>query len=250
MLETLNLQLYYLEQFANGLVAAQLSHLTGFSVSIIFLAGLLTSLTPCTLSMLPITIGYIGGYEAENRWQAVIQSLWFCLGLSLTLAGLGVGAAFLGLVYGQVGVGLAIAVSLLAILMGLSLLEALPLRLPSFSGIELISDQLPRSLRSFLLGLTFGLVASPCSTPVLATLLAWIATTQNPLLGGSLLLAYTAGYTAPLVIAGTFTATLKRLLSLRRWSAWITPASGVLLVGFGVFSLLTHLLPSPGASFS
>lgn len=110
--------------------------------------------------------------------------------------------------------------------------------------MELISDQLPRGVRSFLLGLTFGLVASPCSTPVLATLLAWISSTQDPILGGGLLLSYTAGYTAPLIIAGTFTAAIKRFLSIRKWSAWITPTSGVILVAFGVFSLLNHVLPS------
>ncbi len=244
MSETLELQLYHLEQFANTIVSTQLTHLTALSVGVIFLAGLLTSLTPCTLSMLPITVAYIGGYETENRWQAMAQSIWFCLGLAMTLAGLGIGAALLGRVYGQIGVGLAIGVSLVAILMGLNLLDALPLRLPSFSGAELISDQLPRSVRSFLLGLTFGLVASPCSTPVLATLLAWISSTQDPILGGSLLLSYTAGYTAPLIIAGTFTAAIKRFLAIRKWSAWITPASGVLLVAFGVFSLLTHVLPN------
>ena len=98
-------------------------------------------------------------------------------------------------------------------------------------------------MKSYLLGLTFGLVASPCSTPVLATLLAWVSSTGDVILGGVLLLAYAVGYVAPLVLAGTFTATIKKLLALRKWSSWITPTSGVLLVGFGVFSLLFRFLP-------
>jgi cytochrome c-type biogenesis protein len=102
---------------------------------------------------------------------------------------------------------------------------------------------LPKGLRSFLIGLTFGLVASPCSTPVLATLLAWISSTQNPVLGGGLLLSYTSGYVLPVIVAGTFTATLKQFLALRRWSGWINPASGILLLGFGVFSLATRFWP-------
>ena len=241
MIETLQTQLYELAQFANALVSSQLTHLSWASIGVIFAAGLLTSLTPCMLSMLPITIGYIGGYETKSRVQAAVQSAWFSLGLATTLAGLGIFAAFVGQVYGQVGVGLPIIVSVVAILMGLNLLEALPIQLPSFGGTEWISKDLPRGVRSYLLGLTFGLVASPCSTPVLATLLSWVAATQDLILGGVLLLSYTAGYVAPLILAGTFTAAIKKLLELRRWSGWINPVSGALLVGFGVFSLLSRI---------
>jgi cytochrome c-type biogenesis protein len=193
------------------------------------------------LSMLPITVGYLGGNGDQTRLQGAVQSLWFALGLATTLAGLGVAAASLGKVYGQIGLGLPIFVSVVAILMGLNQLELVRLRLPNWGGMDWISTNLPKGLRTYLIGLTFGLVASPCSTPVLATLLAWLANTQDPVLGAVLLLAYAAGYVFPLVIAGTFTVAIKQILELRQWSAWITPASGVLLLGFGVFSLVSRL---------
>lgn len=240
MLEILETRIYELEQFANTLVTNQLTHLSIVSIGIIFTAGLLTSLTPCMLSMLPITIGYIGGYEAKTRLQAAVQSTWFALGLATTLAGMGVIAGLIGKVYGQIGIGLPIIVSIIAIIMGLNLLEALPIQFPSLNDTW-ISEDLPPGVRSYSIGLTFGLVASPCSTPVLASLLGWVANSQDLVLGAVLLLAYTAGYVAPLILAGTFTASIKKLLELRRWSGWINPVSGALLVGFGVFSLVSRI---------
>ena len=241
MLEFLQTQLYLLERFADRVVSTQLDHLSLVSIGVIFLAGLVTSLTPCMLSMLPITVGYIGGYESEGRWQAAAQSSWFALGLATTLAILGIVATTIGKVYGQIGIGLPIVVSLVAIAMGLNLLEILPLRFPSLGATDWIGEDLPRGVRSYLLGLTFGLIASPCSTPVLATLLTWVAATQNLVLGSGLLIAYAIGYVTPLVIAGTFTASIKKILELRRWSSWINPVSGALLLGFGIFSLLSRL---------
>ncbi len=244
MFDVLQTQLYSLQQWASQIVSAQLTHLSPLSAGIIFLAGLLTSLTPCMLSMLPITIGYIGGYEAPNRIQALLQSVWFAAGLATTLAGLGIIAAGFGRVYGQVGWGLPIIVSIIAILMGLNLLELISLRFPSLGATDWIAPDFPPALRSYLSGLTFGLIASPCSTPVLASLLAWVASTGDLVLGAALLLFYTLGYVLPLILVGVFTSSLKNLLSLRQWSGWINPVSGILLIGFGVFSLLSRLSPS------
>lgn len=244
MLQSLQLYLYDLTQWANQLVNDQLTQVSWLSLSVVGLAGLLTSLSPCLLSMLPIMVGYMGGYESDRRRDAVGRSLSFALGLATTLAVLGLIAGLFGYVYGQVAWGLPVVVSLVAIVMGLNLLGIVPLALPAGAGPTLERWNLPSWLRAYALGLTFGIVASPCSTPVLATLLAWISTTQDPVLGSALLLAYAVGYVTPLVLAGTFTASLKRLLELRQWSSWVTPASGALLLGFGVFSLLSRLLPS------
>jgi cytochrome c-type biogenesis protein len=244
MFESLQLYLYETAQWANQLVNQQLTHVTWVSLTVVGLAGLLTSLSPCLLSMLPIMVGYMGGYDEGSQGGAIARSLSFALGLATTLALLGIIAGIFGLVYGQVAWGLPIVVSLVAIVMGLNLLGVIPLALPAGAGPTFENWNLPPWLRAYALGLTFGIVASPCSTPVLATLLAWISTTKDPVLGSALLLAYAVGYVTPLVLAGTFTASIKRLLDLRQWSSWVTPASGALLLGFGVFSLLSRLLPA------
>lgn len=243
----MNTWMYQAQELANHWVSGQLGHLTPLSLLILLLAGLMTSLTPCMLSMLPITLGYLGGYAPiegaeRSRWQGLIQSLWFSLGLATTLASLGIVASIVGRVYGQVGWGISLMVSVIAIVMGLNLLELLPLQFPNWDAQGWISTHWPRSVRSYGLGLTFGLVASPCSTPVLATLLAWISTTQDPIVGGGLLLAYAIGYVSPLIMAGVFISNLKTILALRQWSGWINPTSGAVLLGFGVFSLLSRIV--------
>lgn len=143
----------------------------------------------------------------------------------------------------QIGDALPIAVSLVAIAMGLNLLELLPLRLPSLD-VDTRSLAVPPAAQAYLAGATFALAASPCSTPILATLLAYVSTTQEPVTGAALLFAYALGYVSPLLAAALFTGALKGILSVRQWTAWVTPVSGVLLLAGGTYGLLTRVVPS------
>lgn len=101
------------------------------------------------------------------------------------------------------------AVGAVALLMGLNLLEVLPLRFPSVD-VDVRALGLPPLAVAFAAGLTFALAASPCSTPILAALLAYAATAEAPAAGASLLFTYSLGYIAPLIVAAS--ATVRRAL--------------------------------------
>nr|CAB3459315.1 unnamed protein product [Digitaria exilis] len=162
----------------------------------------------------PVLLTSVAGAFGSGKGQAEVigNSIAFSLGLATTLAILGVAASFAGKAYGQVGQGLPVAASGLAIVMGLNLLEVVELQLPSFFSDfdpRTAAANLPSSVQAYLAGLTFALAASPCSTPVLATLLGYVATSRDPIVGGSLLLTYTTGYVAPLLIAASFAGALQ-----------------------------------------
>ena len=149
--------------------------------------------------------------------------------------------------YGTAGgaganVTLTASASLVAIAMGLSLLGVLdvtrlvPQAVTEVANLDVRAfTALPPWFRAYLAGALFALAASPCSTPVLATLLAYAATNES---GGLLLFVYALGYVAPLLVAAYATGALSELMQARGLTRFVTPFSGVLLVAGGTYALL------------
>lgn len=186
--------------------------------------------------MLPLIIGYIGGYSAGSKLKGFLLSLSFVLGLSITFATMGLIAATLGLVFGQgLGSFWPYITGAIAIVMGLNLLGLLNFNFP---GLQSAAPALKGYGGAFVLGLTFGFVASPCATPVLAVLLTFIASTGQPVYGGLALFTYGFGQGLPLIVIGTFTSILKSLDKAKSWSDKIKQISGIILVIFGICLLM------------
>ena len=207
------------------------------SLLIVFMGGLLTSLGPCSLSLLPITIAYLAGFK--NNQNPLLRTFSFCSGIVLSLVILGSLSGFLGKIYGQLPGFFSIFISLLAIIMGLNLLGFLKFSLPSGPDPDVWKNQVPTALAPVSAGLAFGLASSPCTTPVLAVLLAWVAKQGNPFSGTIFLGSFAIGQIVPLFLAGTFAASIPKLLSLRPIGKWIPPISGVIFLTVGLLSLLS-----------
>jgi len=260
------------------LLRLSLGHPGPFTLALVFSGGLLTSLGPCSLSLLPVTLAYLAGFggrepgrgtdsattvgaaaEAAHGlllagadasvaaassarpslpWQ---RSLSFAGGIVLSLVLLGLASGLLGHLYGSLPTQVPLLVAVVAVVMGLNLLGLLRFPLPAGPDPDRWRRLVPAPLAPLAAGLAFGLAATPCTTPVLAVLLTWMAQSGRPLTGMLLLIAFGAGQVVPLLVAGIAAASLPTLLGLRRIGQWIPPISGVVLLTTGALTLLAQL---------
>lgn len=201
----------------------------------VFLAGVLSSASPCVLATIPLVVGFVGGYADGDRSKAFRYSLAFVLGLSLTFTAFGAAAGLFGTMFGTLGGWWYIAAGIIALIMGGQLIGLYELHLPVHLEYKPKQGGI---IGSFLLGLFFGVVSSPCATPVLVVLLTVVATKGEILYGIGLLFTYAIGHCLLMLVAGTFTGFVESLAKAKgvaNFSTWTKRFSGFIVAFVGIY---------------
>ncbi|WP_024822377.1 cytochrome c biogenesis protein CcdA [Aminobacterium mobile] len=202
-------------------------------------AGVLTSFTPCSLSSIPLVIGYVGGTGQRSTKKAFWLSVTFMLGVAVSFTTLGASASIAGRLIGISTSWWYIILGILMLLMALQtwgIYEIIP-------SSYLLSKNTRRGyLGAFIAGVLGGVFASPCSTPVLIALLAIVAGKGSVVWGVLLLLMYSIGHGILVVVAGTSMGFVQKLSSSEKYgktSTILKIVTGVLilLIGFYMFYL-------------
>jgi cytochrome c-type biogenesis protein len=213
-------------------------------LSLAFLAGLASFLSPCVFALVPAYIGYLGGRSASNpyasRWHTVAHALAFVLGFSVVFILLGMGASAVGSLLFDLRPYLTKIGGVVVIIFGLHMTGII--RIP-FLQYDVRRQQAPDPkwgyLSSALLGVFFSAGWSPCVGPILGTILTLSLNTGSISQGFWLLLAYSAGLAIPFLIAameiGLVTTALKRYGKAMHY---IEIAMGVVMIGVGVLLFL------------
>ncbi len=186
-------------------------------------AGLLASLSPCILPLVPLNVAYIGASEAAG-WRAVGLSAQFVLGAALALALLGLVGDLAGLLLIDQRGPVLIGAGALMVYLGLASIELAPL---PFAGRAPGSR---RRLGAVGAGAAFSLVTTPCASPLLAAVLAAASAQAIAGLSVAAMLGFALGYTALVFVAGAFGGGLVQRLRARSFDAPRAAAGALLLV--------------------
>ncbi len=200
---------------------------------LVFIAGILTSLTPCIFPMIPVTLAVIGGRRMNvSRRTRFLMSVFYVFGIAITYSLLGVVVASTGALFGEM-LGNPIVIGLIAMLfvaMGISMAGVFETTLPLSLQNKLSNIKGPSGFVGALVsGLLAGVIASPCVGPVLVTILTYVAEKHDVVLGFSLLFVFALGLGQIFLLLGFSTRFLERL---PRSGPWMDSVKNIFAVSF------------------
>lgn len=210
------------------------------AVGAAFAGGVLAGLSPCVYPMIPIVSAFVGSRTVGEitRLKSFLLSLAYVVGMATVYALLGMFAALTGRLFGQISTSpwALLAVANVLLLFALNILEVIPF--PAWFSGRPMEPAARGVIGAFLLGAASGLVASPCTSPVLFGLLTFVATNRSVVYGGTLLFAFSMGLGILLIVAGTFSGLASALPRPGRWMVVVKKVLGLLMLGLAEYYLI------------
>lgn len=211
-------------------------------LTVAFVAGVLSFLSPCVLPLIPSYVSFITGLSleelGERRWTAVTHALLFITGFTLIFVALGATATGVGRLLNYNQVWLERIGGALIVLFGLYLLGAFQWTALARERRLHLQDKPVGYLGSVLVGLAFGAGWTPCIGPILGSILLYTSTRADLGQGIVLLLTYSLGLAVPFVLAAL---AVERFIGwFRRYRKYLpltTKLAGAILLGVGALLL-------------
>jgi len=205
-----------------------------------FLWGMVSVLlSPCHMASIPLIVGYVAGQdEALKARSAARYAIVFTIGLFITIALLGVVCTFLGRMMGEVSPYWTLLIGGILIWVALDMLGV---QACSMSGGALSKLQVRGLSGAFILGLAYGILSGSCTFGFMAPILAVITIQEKIATGILLILAFGIGHCAPIAVAGSSTALIRRILtnqSFQSGSLWFKKGAGIVVGGLGCYFIV------------
>ncbi len=198
-------------------------------------------LSPCHLSSIPLIIGYISSQNEVNGKKSFSLSFVFAFGILITIALVGIVTAALGRMIGDVGVWGNYVVAAIFFIVGLYLMDILPL---NWAGLHMQRFAKSGWQGALLLGLVFGIGLGPCTFAYMAPVLGIVFKigSSHLFFAGMLVLAFGLGHNTVIVIAGSLTHLVQRYLNWTeesKASMYLRRSMGSLVLLGGVYFIYT-----------
>ena len=226
-------------------LAAALSDRPAIALPLLFVGGVLTSLTPCIYPMMPITAAIVGGQSmggAAPRARVVALTMTYVLGLSMVYALLGLLAGLSGSVFGGVSSNpwMSFLMANLLLAFALMMLDVIPVPVPQrLLARTAALDGGGRYVGTFAMGAASGLVAAPCGAPVMGAVLAWVAATQQAVVGFIYLFVFSLGMSTLLMAVGFWAGAGARLPRGGLWLLRVKRGFALIMLGAAEYYLIT-----------
>ena len=217
------------------------------TLSIAFLAGLISFLSPCVLPLIPGYISYISGTSFDKlvekkRDLIVIKTIFFTLGFSFVFIALGSTATFIGIFFLTNSDIFRIIAGVIIIFFSLQLIGIINFKFMN-KDVRIFTDQYSHNLAfPVLVGAAFGFGWTPCIGPILGSILTLAAIEANISKSIFLLSSYSLGLAIPFIISGVL---IDKFLyfskNFRKYLSKITKVGGIILLLTGIAILTGQL---------